>query len=258
MKSLRLLFASLLLVSFSCSEEEDPGQTNTGDKNPSTDAEILALYEEHFYGASDVYIEGNFVVVKATAVPDHKSPYFKGTEWESTMWVNDTRSTFHQAPNNKVSVINYTFKLPKKPTESTNKQALGTATVGIAINGVPLFNQYAAGNSPITPTSGEYLSFDLYGGHPSPNHEYHYHIEPNYVTGIKGKDALLGFLMDGFPVYGPQENGQTLVSSDLDAYHGHTHETAEYPEGIYHYHMTADSPYINGNGYFGVAGSFTK
>jgi hypothetical protein len=256
----KLFLASLILsltICFSCSE--DPDKTNnTGDKNPSTDAEILALYESKFYGAADVYLEGNFVIVEATAVPDHKSPYFKGTEWESTMWINDTRPSFQQAPNNKVATINFRFKLPKNPTEDASKTSLGTATIGIAVNGVPLYNQYAAMNSPITPTSGEYLSFDLYGGHPTPTNEYHYHIEPNYITADKGKDAFIGFLLDGFPVYGPVEDGETLVSSDLDAYHGHEHATDEYPEGIYHYHITADSPYINGNGFFGVAGSFTK
>lgn len=253
-----LVLAALLI---GCSEDESTSQNNNnnnGDKNPSTDSEILALFEEKFYGAEDVYLEGNYVVIEANAVPDHKSPYFDNTQWESTMWVNDTRPSFQQAPNNKVSVINYRFKIPKNPTEAANKTPLGTATIGISINGVPLFNQYAAGNVAITPSSMEYLSFDLYNGHPTPFHEYHYHIEPVYLTTNEGKDALLGYLLDGFPVYGPQENGQTLTSSNLDAYHGHSHATAEYPEGIYHYHITADSPYINGNGYFGVAGSFTK
>lgn len=245
-----------LAVTFGCSEDEP--KNDDDDLNPTSDAEILALFESKFYGASDIYIEGNFVVVEATAVPDHKSPYFKGTEWESTMWINDTRPGFQQAPNNKISIINFKFKLPKNPQEASTKTALGTATIGIAINGVPLFNQYAAGNSPITPSSQEYLSFDLYGGHPTPTHEYHYHIEPNYVTTEEGKDALIGYLLDGFPVYGPLEDGQTLTSADLDVYHGHEHATEEYPGGIYHYHITADSPYINGNGYFGVAGTFSK
>lgn len=253
------LFATLVL-SFSCSDDDKDSNTNPTptDENPTTDEEVLALYESVFYGADDIYIDGNYIVVEASAFPDHKSPYFLNTEWEADMWIDDTRSSFMQAPGNKVSVINYKFKLPINPTEDATKTSLGTATVGIAINGVPLFNQYAAGNSPITTSSGEYLSFDLYGGHPTPNNEYHYHIEPNYVTGLKGKDALIGFMLDGYPVYGPLEDGETLTSDDLDDYHGHEHETDEYPAGIYHYHITADSPYINGNGFFGNAGTWTK
>ena len=259
MKRLLSLFVcASLALSFSCSDDDDSTPNTNTDKNPTTDEEVLALYESLFYGAEDIYIEGDYIVVEATAVPDHKSPYFEGTEWESTKYIDDTRPSFQKAPNNKVSVINYKFKLPINPTEDATKTSLGTATIGIAINGVPLFNQYAAGNSPITTSSGEYLSFDLYGGHPTPNHEYHYHIEPNYVTDLKGEDALLGYLLDGFPVYGPGEDGETLTSDDLDDYHGHEHATEEYPEGIYHYHITADSPYINGNGFFGNAGTFTK
>jgi hypothetical protein len=64
--------------------------------------------------------------------------------------------------------------------------------------------------------------------------------------------------MDGFPVYGPSENGKTLVSADLDVYHGHTSVTADYPNGIYHYHITADAPYINGAGFYGAKGMVTQ
>lgn len=68
----------------------------------------------------------------------------------------------------------------------------------------------------------------------------------------------MGFLLDGFPVYGPEENGKAIISSDLDAYHGHTHATADYPAGIYHYHFTADAPYLNGSGYYGTSGTVSR
>jgi hypothetical protein len=245
----RLSAGLIVLLLLGCSEDE-PEKTTT------TTPDLEAIMDK-FYGATDIYEEGDFIVIKANGVPDHKSPYYKGTQWESTMYVQDTRPGFNVNPN-KISSFTYTFKVPKSPKEATNKTPLGTATIGIAINGVPLFNQYAAGNTAIVPGQGEYTSFDLYGGHPAQSGDYHYHIEPNYVTTEKGKGAFIGFLLDGFPVYGPSENGKTLVSSDLDAYHGHTHATTEYPDGIYHYHITADSPYINGNGYFGTAGTWTK
>jgi hypothetical protein len=31
--------------------------------------------------------------------------------------------------------------------------------------------------------------------------------------------------------------------------------TADYPGGIYHYHITLEDPYINGNGFYGNAGT---
>ena len=74
----------------------------------------------------------------------------------------------------------------------------------------------------------------------------------------QGNNALVGFLLDGFPVYGPFENGERVVNSLLDDYHGHEHVTADYPEGIYHYHITDADPYINGSGYYGTAGTVTR
>jgi len=101
--------------------------------------------------------------------------------------------------------------------------------MGVAINGVAIFNQYAAGRVALT---SEVNSFDEYNGHPQNTGQYHYHVEPTYITGNKGKDALIGFLLDGYPVYGTSENGKTLTSADLDTYHGHTGVTADYPRGV--------------------------
>ena len=117
------------------------------------------------------------------------------------------------------------------------------------------------------PLTREINSFDNYNGHPAPlspgaengsGGRYHYHMEPFWLTTNAGKDALLGFLLDGFPVYGPEENGKTISTSDLDAYHGHSHSTKDFSEGIYHYHTTADTPYINGSGYYGTPGTVSN
>ena len=227
----------------------------------STDYSTTMIKAFTDYGAKNVTsvtVDGDYLSIKCTGVPDHKSPYFKGSTWESTLYVADTRSSFKQAPGSYISSFSYTFRIPKAPKEASTKKSLGTATIGVALNGVPIFNQYAAGNTAIVVGQNEYVSFDLYGGHPAPTLDYHYHIEPNYITGVKGSDALVGFLLDGFPVYGPKENGKTIAATDLDAYHGHTTKTKEYPNGIYHYHTTADAPFINGNGFFGTAGTWTK
>ena len=69
----------------------------------------------------------------------------------------------------------------------------------------------------------------------------------------------MGFLLDGFPVYGPkEEDGSDVTSSLLDDYHGHTHATIDYPTGMYHYHFTADAPYLNGNGFYGTPGTISQ
>lgn len=242
----------ILLVFIACNNDSTETTTNITDNQP-----VPSIYNK-IYGATSITSDGTYVYIKSNGLPDHKSPYYDNTQWENTMYIADTRPEFMQAPNNKIAAFNYTFKIPINPTPSSNPMPLGAATIGVAVNGVPLFNQYQMQGNAIIPGQGEYLSFDLYGGHPTPFNEYHYHIEPNHITSTKGSNALIGFLLDGYPVYGPVENGQILTSNNLDQYHGHTHATEDYPNGIYHYHITTDSPYINGNGFKGVPGTWSK
>jgi len=108
--------------------------------------------------------------------------------------------------------------------------------------------------------TNEVAGFDQSWGHPQNSGTYHYHVEPLYLTTVKStKSGLMGFLLDGFPVYGTQEeNGTTVLNSSLDDYHGHTHATKDYPNGIYHYHFTAEAPYLNGSGFYGTPGTVTQ
>ena len=218
----------------------------------TTNATLPDWYKK-FNASVQIYTEGNFVVIKTNGVPDHKSPYFQTTDSRYEAY-NGTNPAFVLNPN-RILDQNITYKIPVSPTEASTKQATGLGAMGVSINGVPIFNQYAGPSQPLT---NEINSFDQYNGHPQMSGMYHYHVEPKYITNAKGKNSLIGVLLDGFPVYGPVENGVTLLSSNLDAYHGHTGVTADFPGGIYHYHITADAPYINGNGYWGTPGTVTQ
>ncbi len=246
--NLALTVAALLMLATSCKKSSDTTTTVAG-------TATLPTVFNKFSASVTISVEGNYVVLKSNGLPSHKSPYYQGTAWASTLYeaYNGTGS-FIQNPNVIVSQ-NLTFKIPISPAAATTHSATPGGPMGIAINGVPLFNQYAAGGAALT---SEIISFDQYGGHPQQSGQYHYHVEPTYLTTQNGKDALLGFLLDGFPVYGTKENGVTISSSSLDAYHGHTTATVDYPNGIYHYHITADAPYINGNGFWGTAGTVTQ
>lgn len=241
-----LSLAALATLLLPGCKKDDGGSTETTDE--------LSVYKK-IYGATSVTKDGDYVVIKTNGLPDHKSPYYKGTQWESEKYeaYNGT-GTFHQNPNS-ITSQNLTFRIPLHPAEAATKSATPGGPIGVSINGIPFFNQYAAMGAPLT---NEIQSFDQYGGHPQQQGQYHYHVEPVYLTGTKGSAALLGFLLDGFPVYGPVENGSTINNSDLDAYHGHTTATPEYPSGIYHYHITSADPYINGNGFFGTPGTVTQ
>lgn len=213
--------------------------------------DLPAVYKK-IYGATNMYAEGDVLVIQCKGLPDHKSPYYEDTK-DSAMYeaYNGENPGFMLAMG-KIEAMNYTFTIPLHPKEAEHKQATQLGPIGIAVNGVPFFNQYNGMGQALTT---EINTFDQYNGHPTPDNAYHYHAEPYYLTTNKGKDALLGFLLDGFPVYGPVENGKVISNDSLDNYHGHFGVTADYPNGIYHYHITSTDPYINGDGYYGEPGT---
>lgn len=223
--------------------------------DPKIDKDLPDVYQK-FYNVEEVYQDGDYVVIVTPGIPEHKSPYYSGTEWEDDRYeaYNGSNTAFAQNPN-KIAEQNYTFKIPLNPAVSSTHSATPGGAIGVALNGVALFNQYAAGGAGL---DDEINSFDQYNGHPQQQGGYHYHMEPKYLTSLLGSSALIGFLLDGFPVYGPMENGVAVTNADLDEYHGHTHATADYPDGIYHYHFTAEDPYLNGDGFYGTAGTVSQ
>lgn len=208
------------------------------------------------YGATSITYDGTYVVVKTADQPNHKSVYWpiNNSMYEAFSGPTFNDSSFIRAPGNIITQ-NITLKIPPNPVAATVHQNTPMGVIGVALDGVPFFNQYAAGGVGI---GAEIHGFDQYWGHPQMTGMYHYHVEPKYLTTVyASRSALVGFLLDGFPVYAPLEaNGST--PANLDVYHGHTHATAEYPGGTYHYHFSATAPYLNGNGFYGTPGSVTQ
>ena len=245
------VLALFLLFLTSCgSSDPDPIMIDEVTKGN----DVPKIYQK-IYSASDIYLEDGFVVIQVNGVPDHNSPYFDASDDRNVAY-NGTNENFNLNPNRIDLNANYTYKIPLNPTAASNPRPTQLGSIGVALNGVSFYNQYAGPNN--QPLTDEIDSFDQYNGHPQRVGEYHYHVEPTYLTQSQGNNVLLGFLLDGFPVYGPFENGARVVNSLLDEYHGHEHVTADYPEGIYHYHITDADPYINGSGYYGTAGTVTR
>lgn len=250
-KPLQLLVAVVTIATISCKKSSDSSSSGT-----TGTATVPEVYKK-IYGATSITSDGTYITIKTSGAPDHKSVYYPTTNalYEAFSGTTFGGNTFSKNPN-AIATQNYTFKIPANPQVSASHSATPLGPIGVSLNGVAFFNQYAGPNQPLT---NEVVSFDKYWGHPSPTSEYHYHVEPLYLTTVKGtKSSLLGFLLDGFPVYGPEENGTTITNAMLDAYHGHTSVTADYPNGIYHYHITSTDPYINGSGYYGTPGTVSK
>jgi len=209
--------------------------TTTTTTTTNTNTAAPAMYKR-FTSAVTVSVEGTQVVLKSTGVPDHKSPY-----WPTSNALYEAATAGVQLAPNTISSYSFTLRVPSSPAVATASDTpLGA--IGMAVNGVAIFNQYAAGRSPL---GAEILSFDRFNGHPQQQGQYHYHVEPLWLTSNSGVSSLIGVLTDGFPVYGPKDTDGT-TPSNLDSCNGHTHATADVPAGIYHYHVTATTPYISG------------
>lgn len=261
------VFAILLVLSISCtsttdSEIDEINESNDVEENEEENSGsvtnditgILSIFDNQ--AAVSYSISNGKVTISTTNLPNHTSPYYLNTEWHDELYAaySGSNSSFRLNPN-RIAEQSLIFSITLAPKEASIKEQTPMGPIGISRNGVVFFNQYAAGRSAL---DGEINSFDKNLGHPTGGGVYHYHIEPTYLTDVYGEDAVLGLLADGFPVYGPVENNVTLSSDDLDDYHGHFAATKEFPNGIYHYHITADAPYLNGDGFYGTAGSISQ
>lgn len=128
-----------------------------------------------------------------------------------------------------------------------------------------------------------HLGLDQNNAHSQPGGEYHYHGPPvglfDQIVAVD-RVTLVGYAADGFPIYGPYGSFGGAIRSvrssyrlrdaaradaipggrcdgtfvqdfefveglgDLDECNGRIGPTPEYPDGIYHYVLTSDFPFI--------------
>lgn len=145
---------------------------------------ILADVQQVFYSASYVY-------VKATGIPSY------------------TIGPWAMNPNTPVNQ-NWTFKITRNPVNNPSPTTVGGGQIGVLVNGVVLFNAGDAmsyNNQNIWHRIAYYFEgtgFDTSGGHPAPGGAYHYHINMKklYTATSSQHSPLLGYMFDGYPVYG--------------------------------------------------------
>ena len=212
------------------------------------------------------YTDNRFYV-KTTSIPDHGFARNPGV--------------------NTVTSQDFTFEITRTPVEALDKVATPLGTIGVAVNGVVFFNPKAAiveqrGNIDYeinAVAQHDELGIDDGSGHPQEDGVYHYHSDPRlmYEKDATKHSPLLGYALDGFPIYGPygwdSTTGNTdprvMKSSyrlktvpradgsdpdgtyvqdyeyvaglgDLDQHNGRTCNTPEYPNGTYAYFVTVD------------------
>jgi hypothetical protein len=210
--------------------------TTPAPTTPTTTSSTQAMYSKFAGNGVSVSFDGTTAVIRTSDTPDHKSPY-----WGSSNANYEAPHSGMQVNPHSITTQNLTLRITTNPAAASNTSDTPLGPIGISVNGVVFYNQYAAGRQPLTM---EIVSFDRYNGHPNPNNQYHYHFEPLAIT-ASSRSRLIGVLLDGFPVYGPiDSDGST--PSNLDSCNGHTAVTADFSSGMYHYHTTSAVPYISG------------
>ena len=138
------------------------------------------------------------------------------------------------------SASNYAFSYSIHPSEADSPSCLPLGAIGITKNGVLIYS--GADGRGEDAVAREIV--DIFGGHPART-EYHYHLIPERFDDAHlsdGHSGIVGYINDGFPIYGYKGVGGIEMSNDdLDLCHGHEH-------GIlgYHYHATIEYPYTVG------------
>jgi len=149
---------------------------------------------------------------------------------------------------NSIAAQSDRYSLPLRPKRASRPRCLGAGPVGIARNGVVIFDGLDAEERDAVAHEVQ----DACGGHPQKESVYHYHSIPACLTAgesTKKPSGLVGYALDGYPIYGPRgAGGRLLTNEDLDACHGQTSKVRF--EGrwqrIYHYNATLEYPYTLG------------
>lgn len=126
---------------------------------------------------------------------------------------------------NVASNQNFVFKITRNPVKNSGAAtAVGLGHIGIWSNGVSIFNADDAqtyNNQGVWHRNAYYWekpSFDNCLGHAQQQGEYHHHVNPKClydVTDSIHHSPLIGYMFDGFPVYGAYAYSDTAGNGPI-------------------------------------------
>ncbi len=185
-------------------------------------------------------VQGDERMFATADIPDYPTGEFP-------IQPDDPAYQFDRNPNT-ITEQDFVFGIPADPAVLAEPNCVPGA-IGILVSGVVLFNALdAPGRDAVA-----HEIQDSCQGHPQSAGVYHNHSVSQCVLDTfdsgTGHSALVGYIVDGFGIYGPRgEDGQELSSADLDECHGHTHKIEWNGKmvNMYHYHVTLDFPYTVG------------
>jgi YHYH protein len=240
-------FLTITLVGFitglsflvSCNKDDE---TTT----PATTATVPTLFSTNFKSAVTLSSDGTTLTAKSKGVPDHLTPY-----WGSGNALFEAQTAGRNLTPGSLAQQTFVMAIPISPVAASTKEATSLGPIGMALNGVAIYNDREAANLPVD--AGILLTFDRAGGHSGPGGLYHYHFNGDFTS--KDDAKLIGWLRDGFAIYGRKCSSTGTYATGLDSNGGHTTTTTEYTTATYHYHCSNVS-YLNSVYYILKAGSY--
>ncbi|HZZ28045.1 MAG TPA: YHYH protein, partial [Pirellulales bacterium] len=231
---LRTIGTGLLLAGIALLGRAEPkaDEGTQPKESVKTSAPLKGSSDAHqnlFSSNVQVSFTDKYLIIKSDGIPNHPHGNFPNKDNPNTIRKQD-----------------YTFYIPLNPKPAAKPTKTPFGPIGVAINGIPFYNQYNA-------EGGDAVKLEVFDsccGHPDPQGRYHYHKYPVCVKSPfkdpEGEHSpLIGYAFDGYAIYGPNgEDGKP--PTDLDECNGHTDSVRGY-----HYHVTANYPYILG-AYHGI------
>lgn len=141
------------------------------------------------------------------------------------------------------------WKIPLNPAYAATTSAAVDGPIGVAINGVPIFNPCKQGGCNAGQGGGDTKvlgELDACNGHAGRADDYHYHAAPTCLMAGKAANYWdthpLGWALDGYAIYGYNNPDGTVATRDATC-GGNSSTVSNGPAG-YSYHVTDASPYV--------------
>ena len=182
----------------------------------------------------------------ATVSCDGTWGYISSTGITSARTMNGITSTNLQIPVPQNFQGAYGWKIPLSPVIAAVPTSVVDGPLGVAINGVPIFNPCTQGGCTTGGDTKVLGQLDTCNGHAGRADDYHYHAAPNCMMADQPSSYWdthpLGWALDGFAIFGYNDAGGTIATRD-NICGGNTQTVPNAPAG-YSYHVTDTSPYI--------------
>ena len=203
------------------------------DTSSLSNCEIIqqSVSDGGFNASVGVSCDDEYAYITSSTYPDHDL-------------MNGITGTNEQIP---VPAVDYAAPIKLNPVLSDVLTSIDAA-VGVAINGVPIYDYSAAGDLDIynydagldTLALGQ---LDTCGGHAGRGDDYHYHASPTCMLDAMSNlsdSSILGWGYDGYPLYGHNNpDGSAITDGTLDVCNGQVDD-----ELGYRYHTSSEAPYI--------------